>query len=786
MQPDPTVNPWTIAFPARQRGGPVIVARQHAPLARALPYRRAAGESPAATGAAKATSGRGWSVTLGNRGLGDVLLALGLVQALVQGTGDDDELLYRGSRPGLMRRCRLPLSTSFASGPHTIASSRSGHPTSCAFTAHPEEPHAWLDILDEERVEVHAALPMRYYLDTEQALGVRLPADRAPLPTFTAYEQLRPFHIVFVSATSWPNRKDYGATGFAHVADALTERLPAPWTFTVITSTDAESTPLDGIEILAGPDAVDCLDVFASAEVVIGNDTGLTHLAALTERPDGTSPQVIGLYGRHSHTKWTTGTGHHHAIATPFSQMLAAADRCPVRDHLNDAPVVAVSGPRRHPGRGHRRVRQRTPRLVVMILPGIGHHRRFTANHTWHIDWPGHPLFVKANPVAHEARAERAGHARLRGLYPVPDLRAARRVGRWTLLVYQRWPHLGHDSGLLLDEITRADRTTDTQRLDACLNAVLHHYQHVISHTLRYATTGATINKLYADRAAPGGRLDQYYQPNAPWPITTGNPRRVRPQNLADLRLVANGREHAIDFADLTRRLRRHFAGDTPVWAAITQGDPTDLNIGWSPAGGPVWFDYDTAGLNALAGEFACFLLYQRLHGAWLTPHYNPAAFRDHPSTLAPASLTEPAVHIEHRPPALAIDYRHTPTSARRHVMRRYLDEVVRPISDHLGIEDLMAWLRPYLMMRLLAVYHLADLEPRDTALSLALLAQALDPATGLRDFLALTPASAAPSDSTPSDPEVTRSWPVPSPSSPEPVPASEPPSPCASPIATT
>jgi hypothetical protein len=42
--------------------------------------------------------------------------------------------------------------------------------------------------------------------------------------------------------------------------------------------------------------------------------------------------------------------------------------------------------------------------------------------------------------------------------------------------------------------------------------------------------------------------------------------------------------------------------------------------------------------------------------------------------------------------------------------------------------------------MRLLGVYHLANLEPRDAALSLALLAEALDPATGLSDFLALVP----------------------------------------------
>lgn len=334
MHSHSTVNPWSIDTVARQRGGPIIVSRQHAPLARTLPFRRAAGELPSYTGNADVIGQLGWSVVLGERGLGDVLLALGLVRALADGTEHDSELHYRGPRPKLMQRCRLPLTVSSIDGPHTV---HTGHSKGSAFHAIPEEPKAWLDILDDELVEVHAALPMRYYLAAEQILGVRLPADRAPLPTFRAHEQPQPFHVVFVSATSWPSRKDYGATGFARVARVLAERLPAPWTFTLITSTDAEHTRLEGIEVLAGPDAVDCLDVFASAEVVIGNDTGLTHLAALTERADGTSPHVIGLYGRHSHTKWTTGAAHHHAIATPFSQMLTAADRCPVRDHLDDA-----------------------------------------------------------------------------------------------------------------------------------------------------------------------------------------------------------------------------------------------------------------------------------------------------------------------------------------------------------------------------------------------------------------------------------------------------------------
>lgn len=333
MHPHAPVTRWNFDAATTHCGGPIVASRQHAPLGRVLPYRRAAGQGPADTGAADFLRQRGWSVNLGQGGLGDVLLALGLVQALADGTGGD-ELRYEGPRPRLMRRCQLEPATAFTDRPHTIRS-RAG--AGLTFLAVPERPPTWLDVLDDERVEVHAALPMRYYLAAEQTLGLRLPADRAPLPTFTSSEQARPFHVVFVSATSWPSRKDYGAAGFARIGTLLAERFPAKCAFTIITGNDQQSNEAPEFEVLAAPDAVDCLDVFASAEIVIGNDTGLTHLAALTERSDGTGPHVIGIHGRHAHTKWTTGATRHHAVATPFAQMLSFADRCPVRDHLDDA-----------------------------------------------------------------------------------------------------------------------------------------------------------------------------------------------------------------------------------------------------------------------------------------------------------------------------------------------------------------------------------------------------------------------------------------------------------------
>jgi Glycosyltransferase family 9 (heptosyltransferase) len=329
------MNPWAVLGPAAFRGGRAFTRRERAPLGRALPYRRACGESPPVTGLADRAARDGWEVDLGEGGLGDVLLGLALARALTEATGRYD-VEYTGPRPDLLRRCSLAVRAQSACGRHLV---RASGPEPMVFPTVPEHPPTWLDMLDDKRVEVHAALPMRYYLCAEQDLGVRLPASHAPAPVFPSVQDAQPFHVVFVAATSWPDRKDYGYNGFAAIAAALAERHTAPWRFTLIarTSAAAPATMTAPMEVLSEISAADCVDVFASAEVVIGNDTGLTHLAALTCRPDGTSPDVIGLYSRHAHTKWATGADHHHAIATPFSQMLAAADRCPVRDRLDDS-----------------------------------------------------------------------------------------------------------------------------------------------------------------------------------------------------------------------------------------------------------------------------------------------------------------------------------------------------------------------------------------------------------------------------------------------------------------
>lgn len=325
------------------RGGDRVVSREQAPLGQRLPYRRATGAGPAPTGWARDVAHRGWRLTLPGDSLGDTLLGLAAAVALHSVTGDD--LSYRGPRAELMRRCALPATAiTAAAGNHVLTSG--GHAPLCVPVV-PETPPTWLDVLDEHRVQEHAALPMRYYLALEQRLGLRLPLNTAPAPAWRATSSLRPGRVLFVSATSRPDRKDYGDAGFAEIAEHLSARRSG-LTFGMIAplNATAPATGAGEVEMLGPLDALDALEAFADAELVIGNDTGLTHLAALSERPDGTSPQVLGLYARHSHTKWTTGRPGHHAVATPFTVLLSLADRCPVRDRLDDTlwgPASSIS-----------------------------------------------------------------------------------------------------------------------------------------------------------------------------------------------------------------------------------------------------------------------------------------------------------------------------------------------------------------------------------------------------------------------------------------------------------
>lgn len=198
-------------------------------------------------------------------------------------------------------------------------------------------------------------LPARYYLSLERRLGVRLPAARPFCPVLhppggtlaqalTAGGWLRRLVVAAITATSRPERKDFSADRYIRVATRLSGMLRTRIQLLLISGEQAgglETAPgADDCHVRAlhinGAPREELADLFTRCDLVIGNDTGLTHLAALGRRGNGSGPPVIGLYARHSHSKWRTGLAHHHALATAFSEHMHQRDLCPVRDRIDD------------------------------------------------------------------------------------------------------------------------------------------------------------------------------------------------------------------------------------------------------------------------------------------------------------------------------------------------------------------------------------------------------------------------------------------------------------------
>ena len=352
-------------------------------------------------------------------------------------------------------------------------------------------------------------------------------------------------------------------------------------------------------------------------------------------------------------------------------------------------------------------------------LPRIGAPLRFSRNRLYPIDTRQRRLIAKCMPDHDEARAEVLGHRLLRDWYPVPTLHHSVRLPGRTVLVYERLP-VDTDRGLLLDLLNTPDNG-DHSILDAYMRRMTSTYLRVFTETAELSPPSTVVGKLYRDRALPGGRLDHYYAHNDI--LLAEAQDRPRLTDLARTGLYVNGRHYQLDWDGTLAWLRDAF--DTPLWSAISQGDPTDVNLAVPLA----WLDYDTAGRNAIAGEIANFSFYTAVFGGWLVPILNPQAFAQHPATFDRLPANTP--HVSAHPHAGTLHIRFTDrlTQARRLTLSRYWELLVRPLADHyFPGEALAESLRPHLAMRIIGVFDLARLPLEQRLYLIAKLALCMAP----------------------------------------------------------
>ncbi|MFF5273852.1 glycosyltransferase family 9 protein [Streptomyces sp. NPDC000133] len=290
--------------------------------------------------------------------LGDTLLGLSAVRALVDWLrARSVRVAVRAGGPyaGLIARTGLITQSPVTapSGWRAVIGDRPGvearaSEAAVSLVLDPAAPPCW-----SSDGRAHPSLPARHYLALERRLGIRLPgaAPFAPLlatgpnelvEELASVGWLNGLTIAAITATSWPERKDYTAQRYVALAEQIAEAQQSQARLLLIGGAQdgglkiSAEPPRRHVQVLHldGVPADDLTDLFPRCHLIVGNDTGLTHLAALARGSGDDGPPVVGLYARHSHSKWRTGLPHHHAVATDQSDRMHQGDLCPVRDAI--------------------------------------------------------------------------------------------------------------------------------------------------------------------------------------------------------------------------------------------------------------------------------------------------------------------------------------------------------------------------------------------------------------------------------------------------------------------
>lgn len=320
---------------------------------------------------------------------------------------------------------------------------------------------------------------------------------------------------------------------------------------------------------------------------------------------------------------------------------------------------------------------------------------------------------VKRMPNHAEAHAEQKGRASIDPFFALPRLYGRFRLPGASYLIYERW---GAESGprLFLDLLNEGDGGAIAEYM-AELTAA---YRQAIRDTASLASPSLLVGKLYQDRAAPGGRLDSYYAGRS---FEVGG---IPVDELASFELIINGRPRRLDWHAVLSGLAAWSRDEAPEWSAFTQGDPTDVNLGVPFT----VFDYDTAGRNSVVGEFANFSWYTGFLGGYLVPKLNPEAFRSSPEAFEMTPLNAPilrGLHADRSGRQLFVDLTWKPAVARQAANQAYWSDLVSPVWKQLaGSEDISRAMKPYLALRIIGVFNIAELDQLDMLAMFACLAE--------------------------------------------------------------
>lgn len=220
------------------------------------------------------------------------------------------------------------------------------------------------EILNGGQVKEYPSRPARYFLTFEREVGVMLKSDpNCSLPDFIMSsddklrrkcvrnfkfnpDENRMRFIAIVSQAGMAEKK-FGSLRYLNITDKIIRDDKKD--IVLFLANSKEESPSEWLQVLGraksrkykvrfiNTDDFELLAyIFARCRLVVGNDTGFSHLAAMSKKsPIASNVPCIVTYSRHDYGKWSTGKENVYPIATELSEYLRENNISISRDKID-------------------------------------------------------------------------------------------------------------------------------------------------------------------------------------------------------------------------------------------------------------------------------------------------------------------------------------------------------------------------------------------------------------------------------------------------------------------
>jgi len=306
------------------------------------------------------------------------------------------------------------------------------------------------------------------------------------------------------------------------------------------------------------------------------------------------------------------------------------------------------------------------------------------------IDKKNKAYFFKILPLR-ESKSELKNYKKLQILYPLPKLNRYIELNDSGILLYDYEDIVEKEGGLLIDYLN--EDKFDIRILRRILKIYKNSFK--FHHALKDKYTS---DKFFSRRVKP--RLKE------------GILQDRRISEILDYQIKINGKIFTQNTREIIEETIDYFNKPRRELCFLSQGDPEPINLSTQP----LFFDFETAGLNPVISEFAIFLWGFFMEEAYYAPKYNKNYYLSRKGFLEGLGKNKPIILVDKdiKNKTLNITFEYFISRSRKKIILCYFRDFFKKIADKEEI-ILLKKFRYFLVMRILTTldpkkYSLEDI----------------------------------------------------------------------------